>query len=151
MSGLNLDSMDLFNKKTVTKRSQVPVNNLKIEDEVEKLEPVKVKAISRVEEESPTEERPVLKKSKFKSKSKYDKYTPVTTRIGEDLYMELKKIENHIMRSRSKKSSFERERITSNSILRCLIASFIEREELIDFSEVQNEKILSDRIESIFR
>ena len=65
--------------------------------------------------------------------------------------MDIKHIENSIMRSRSKIGNEDRERITSNSILRCLVTSFIDRVELLDFEEIDNEEILNQRIQKLFR
>jgi hypothetical protein len=83
--------------------------------------------------------------------NKYESFLPVTLRLKEENFMDLKHIENSIMRSRSKAGKEDRERITSNSILRCLVTSFIDRIDLLDFEEIDNEEILNQRMQKLFK
>lgn len=144
--GLNVDGMDLFGGKKANKPKIKPVVVKKPISVVEEAEEVREQKQEIIEPVISQNKRQV----KVKSKAKFDKFTPVTARITEDLYMDLKTLENRIMRSRSKSTNLKRERITTNSVLRCLISSFLERTEDLDISEIQNEEILADRIEKLF-
>jgi hypothetical protein len=105
------------------------------------------------------EERPAVPKVKNKiitkkieiRTNKYESFLPVTLRLKEENFMDLKHIENSIMRSRAKTTNEDRERITSNSILRCLVTSFIDRADLFDFEDIDNEVILNQRIQKLFK
>jgi hypothetical protein len=100
-----------------------------------------------VEKAKPT----IIPKKGLEPTNKFESMLPVTLRIQEEHFMDLKQIENSIMRSRSRSKSDDRERITTNSILRCLVASFIDRIEMIDLEGVENEEILKERIQKIFK
>lgn len=83
--------------------------------------------------------------------AKYETFLPLTARIVESQVMELKKLENQIMRSRSKSSKNDRERITVNTIMRCMISNFLERAGDLDLSSIDNEEILKERMEKAFK
>lgn len=131
MSGLNLDTMDLFNKKSKPVMKPIEVSEPKSSAKI----PVSEKEVSDSSSAIP----------------KFEKFTPVTARISEENYIELKRIESLIMRSRTRSPGKRRERITANSVLRCLVSSFVERIEDIDLSEIHNESVLSQRIDGLFK
>lgn len=157
MSGLDLNKMDLFSKKAPKAPPKpievTPTTTKGIEESIQKFDaeevivPKQQKAI-----QTPTPKitsKPQIV-TKVESRAKFDKFVPVTTRISEDEYMGLKRVENQIMRNRSKTNSENRERITFNSVMRCLVANFLEKSDDIDLSEIQNEEILNERIKAIF-
>jgi hypothetical protein len=93
-----------------------------------------------------------MKEASDESKvAKYETFLPVTARIPESQSMELKRMENTIMRSRSKSSNNDRERITVNSIMRCMITNFLERAGDLDLSDIDNEEMLRERMEKAFK
>ena len=83
---------------------------------------------------------------------KFETFATPTFRIPEQHDFELKKIENFIMRNRKKGiNSSSRERITSNSVVRALIANFLERAGDMDLSNIDNEEMLRERMEKVFK
>jgi hypothetical protein len=83
---------------------------------------------------------------------KFETFVAPTFRIPEQHDLELKKIEHFIMRNRKKgNNSDSRERITTNTVVRAMIANFLERAGDIDFSNIDNEEALKDRMEKIFK
>jgi hypothetical protein len=57
-----------------------------------------------------------------------------------------------IMRNRRKgQNTDSRERITSNTVVRALIANFLERVGDMDLSNIDNEEILRERMEKVFK
>jgi hypothetical protein len=141
---IDKSSFDLFSKKTSETKAPETTAHRIIETPVAK---------------QVIEERIVAPKIKTKAVSKkietrtnkYESFLPVTLRLKEENFMDLKHIENSIMRSRSKAGNDERERITTNSILRSLVTSFIDRIDLLDFEEIDNEEILNQRIQKLFK
>lgn len=85
------------------------------------------------------------------SKAKYETFLPITSRVREEDVQTLKKIENTIMRGRRKGGSESRERITTNSILRCVIANFLERANDLDLTNIENEAELKIRLDKAFK
>ena len=83
---------------------------------------------------------------------KFETFVPLTFRIAEEHDLELKKIEHTIMRNRKKGLNTEnRERITTNSVVRAMISNFLERAGDLDLSNIDNEEMLKERIEKIFK
>lgn len=152
MSGLDAKNFDLFSKKPkaappkpIEVKPATPVNVQKAVEEFDAEEGVVVKApVKKVAQIA-------HKKIQVQSKAKFDTYVPVTTRISQEEYMGLKGVENTIMRSRTKGNSENRERITFNSVMRCLVKNFLEKSESTDLSEIQNEEELNDRIKAMFQ
>ncbi len=85
------------------------------------------------------------------SKAKYETFLPITSRVREEDVQTLKKIENTIMRGRRKGGGESRERITTNSILRCMIANFLERANDLDLTNIENEAELKIRLDKAFK
>ena len=151
MSGLDAKSFDLFSKKPKTAppkpievKPATPMNVQKAVEEFDAEEEVVVKAPVRKVAPIASKKLPV------KSKAKFDTFVPVTTRISQEEYMGLKGVENTIMRSRTKGNTEGRERITFNSVMRCLIANFLENSENMDLAEINNEAELNERIKAMF-
>lgn len=83
---------------------------------------------------------------------KFETFVAPTFRIAEEHDLELKKIEHFIMRNRKKGHNTDsRERITTNSVVRAMLANFLERAGDLDFSNIDNEEVLKDRMEKIFK
>jgi len=148
-------SFDLFNKKPIEpKVSEPEVQKVFVQQSPRPVERVTESQYKSVAEEKShsvkIKSKPISKKVELKT-NKYESFLPVTLRLKEENFMDLKHIENSIMRSRSKTGNEDRERITSNSILRCLVTSFIDRIDLFDFEEIDNEEILNQRIQKIFK
>lgn len=153
-------SFDLFSKKTPeTKNPEVVIQKTYETQAPKAAEKIPEKVFENPVIKNTVEERTVAPKVKTKIISKkletrtnkYESFLPVTLRIKEENFMDLKHIENSIMRSRSKNSNEERERITTNSILRTLVTSFIDRIDLLDFEDIDNEEILNLRIQKLFK
>lgn len=158
MSGLDISKMDLFGKKTLNTPQKpievLPVSSKVIQESVKKFDDEKIiqttaKEFDKSQSNKLTSNPQVSVKNE--SRAKYDKFVPVTTRISENEYMDLKRVENQIMRNRSKTNAENRERITFNSVMRCLVSNFLLRSDDIDLSEIQNEEILNERITSMFQ
>ena len=151
MSGLDAKSFDLFSKKPkaappkpIEVKPATTANVQKAVEEFDAEEEAVVKA--QVKKVNPIAQRKVP----VQSKAKFDTFVPVTTRISQEEYMGLKGVENTIMRSRTKGNSENRERITFNSVMRCLVKNFLEKSESSDLSEIQNEEELNERIREMF-
>jgi hypothetical protein len=156
-------SFDLFSKKAPETKPAEPIIQKSFETQIPRntertADPIieqKIEAHSRSSIEEKT--TPLKIKSKTISKrvevktNKYESFLPVTLRLKQEDFMDLKHIENSIMRSRSKNGSEDRERITTNSILRSLVSSFINRADLFDFEDIDNEEILNQRIQKVFK
>jgi hypothetical protein len=83
---------------------------------------------------------------------KFETFVAPTFRITDQQDLELKSIEHSIMRNRKKGQNVEsRERITTNTVIRALIANFIERAGDIDLSNIDNEEMLKERMEKVFK
>jgi hypothetical protein len=83
---------------------------------------------------------------------KFETFVAPTFRIPEQHDLELKKIEHFIMRNRKKgNNSDSRERITTNTVVRAMIANFLERAGDMDLSNIDNEEMLKDRMEKVFK
>lgn len=148
-------SFDLFNKKPIEPKIPEPeVQKVFVQQSQRPIERVTESQFKSVAEEKSQslkiKNKPISKRVEIKT-NKYESFLPVTLRLKEENFMDLKHIENSIMRSRSKTGNEDRERITSNSILRCLVTSFIDRIDLFDFEEIDNEEILNQRIQKIFK
>jgi hypothetical protein len=158
MSGLDLNKMDLFAKKTPKMAPKpidvMPATPKMVEEAIQKFDEevvVEKKVQPRVEVKI-QKPAPVVKNIiQNESRAKFDKFVPVTARISENEYMELKRVENQIMRNRSKGNFENRERITFNSVVRCLISNFLDKSENIDLSEINNEAELNERIRAMFQ
>jgi hypothetical protein len=157
MSGLDLEKMNLFSKKTpkITQKpiEAMPATSKNLKKAIENFEDEEVIKSSSQSLHQPLKvNAPVMnipRSQPFESKAKFDKFIPITTRISQEEYMELKGIENTIMRSRSKGNNINRERITFNSVMRCLVKNFLEKSDAIDFSEINNEQELNERIKKM--
>lgn len=152
---IDKSSFDLFNKKPVENKAP----EVAVQKTYEAQSPKPVETVMAIPAKIIYEEKTVAPKIKNKATykrieiktNKYESFLPVTLRLKEENFMDLKHIENSIMRSRSKTGNEDRERITSNSILRCLVTSFIDRVDLLDFEEIDNEEILNQRIQKLFK
>ena len=83
---------------------------------------------------------------------KFETFVAPTFRIPEEHDLELKKIEHTIMRNRKKGLNTEnRERITTNTVVRAMIANFLERAGDLDLSNIDNEEMLKERLEKVFK
>ncbi len=197
MSGLNVESFNLFGKKAPSNKPALkPVATLVTSPEVVEEEIKKFDAevetqvnqmntltesplnnfsveIERFEEIRPTqvmntviEQRPLHKEVKTVELTlkaieknlddaplrKFETFVAPTFRIPEQHDLELKKIEHFIMRNRKKgNNSDSRERITTNTVVRAMIANFLERAGDLDLSNIDNEEALKDRMEKIFK
>jgi hypothetical protein len=83
---------------------------------------------------------------------KFETFVAPTFRIPEAHDLELKKIEHTIMRNRKKGLNTEsRERITTNSVVRAMIANFLDRAGDLDLSNIDNEEMLKERLEKVYK
>ena len=83
---------------------------------------------------------------------KFETFVATTFRIPESHDLELKKIEHFIMRNRKKGANIDsRERITTNTVVRAMIANFLERAGDMDLSNIDNEEMLKERLEKVFK
>ncbi len=83
---------------------------------------------------------------------KFETFVAPTFRIPEQHDLELKKIEHFIMRNRKKGNNADsRERITTNTVVRAMIANFLERAGDLDLSNIDNEEMLKERLEKVFK
>ena len=83
---------------------------------------------------------------------KFETFVAPTFRIPEQHDLELKKIEHFIMRNRKKGNNADsRERITTNTVVRAMIANFLERAGDMDLSNIDNEEMLKERMEKVFK
>lgn len=150
---LDMANFDLFSKNKQNIIQKPIVAALKIEEK--EIEPIQDKVEMKREEVSPViheikayEQVQTIEENKS---PKYETFLPVTTRILEAHALELKKIENTIMRNRKKAPSSDRERITVNTVMRCLISNFLERAGDLNLSNIDNETELNERLEKAFR
>ena len=152
---IDKSSFDLFSKKPV--ENKAPEVTIQKVYEVQSQRPVE--SVIEAPVKNVYDEKAAVPKIKAKTTykrievktNKYESFLPVTLRLKEENFMDLKHIENSIMRSRSKTGNEDRERITSNSILRCLVTSFIDRIDLLDFEEIDNEEMLNQRMQKLFK
>jgi hypothetical protein len=83
---------------------------------------------------------------------KFETFAAPTFRIPQEHDFELKRIEQTIMRNRRKgQNTDSRERITSNTVVRALIANFLDRVGDMDLSNIDNEDVLRERMEKVFK
>ncbi len=83
---------------------------------------------------------------------KFETFAAPTFRIPQEHDFELKRIEQTIMRNRKKGQNVDsRERITSNTVVRALIANFLDRVGDMDLSNIDNEEVLRERMEKVFK
>lgn len=173
---LNVKDFDLFSGKTskpVAKPVVAPMPVIKVETDLnraiekfdaEAIEELKASPVVPEPAPEPVKTAPVVKEVadsivKAVSKTvdevplrKFETFVTPTFRIPEEHDFELKRIEHKIMRGRKKGVNTEtRERITSNSVVRALIANFMERVGDVDLDNIDNEAILKDRLEKIFK
>ena len=177
MSGLNVENFNLFAKKApahkpaprpVVIEQELEKSDAEIETPIIQAAPVMEAAaveIERFEEVRPTQilttqvERPIQIQTKIQDKNKgeaplrkFETFVAPTFRIPEQHDLDLKKIEHVIMRNRKKGANLEsRERITTNSVVRALIANFLDRVVDVDFSNIDNEEMLKERMEKVFK
>lgn len=164
MSGLDKNSFDLFAPKKATSAPKPmvtkPATPKIIEEEITNFDEemaleeaieekvVEIKSVPKTVVKTPFKAKT---KTKFESKAKFDKFNPITIRMSDEEVMGLKQLENEIMRNRSRNTTEYKERITVNSIVRCLVSNFLENAESGNFSEIQNEEVLNERIKALFR
>jgi len=172
MSGLDVNNFNLFAKKSSPKPSPVPVavtKNVVIEEEIEKYQEETIETppiMKSVEIEKNEDVRPVMinvsptmnsyrnieKNKDTNSLRKFETFSAPTFRIPQEHDLELKRIEQTIMRNRRKGQNAEtRERITSNTVVRALIANFLERVGDMDLTNIDNEEMLKERMEKVFK
>ena len=130
-----------------------PVINTTIEIErFEDVRPAPVMNTMVVEKMVSVPERSMDKPKTDTSKMKYESFIPLTFRITENQDLELKKIEHMIMRNRKKGVNADsRERITTNTVVRAVLANFLDRAGDLDLSNIDNEEMLRERIEKVFK
>jgi hypothetical protein len=182
MSGLNVENFNLFAKKSPAKPVQAPapiVEEVIRPTEMAKEEITIVKEmntsagqteimvnqipveIERFDDIRPTttrqyhevETRVVPEKTQETNKiRKFETFATPTFRIPQEHDLELKRIEQTIMRNRRRGQVIEgRERITSNTVVRALLANFIERVGDMDLTHIDNEEMLKERMEKVFK
>jgi hypothetical protein len=179
MSGLNVDNFNLFAKKPAAKPAPLPVaatSQAVVEKEIEKFDLETIEApvvlapthqpmveIERFEEVRPNittvnvssttnTYKTVEKNKETTGLRKFETFAAPTFRIPQDHDFELKRIEQMIMRNRKKgQNSDSRERITSNTVVRALIANFLDRVGDMDLSNIDNEEVLRERMEKVFK
>ena len=94
----------------------------------------------------------VEKNKEITTLRKFETFAAPTFRIPQEHDFELKRIEQTIMRNRRKgQNADSRERITSNTVVRALIANFLDRVGDLDLSNIDNEEMLKERIEKVFK
>ena len=141
--------------KTEVGAEMTPAMNNNFSVEIERFEDIKptsaMNAISMEKAvQAPT--RMIERTRDVPSKMKYESYVPLTFRISEEHDLELKKIEHFIMRNRRKGVNTDsRERITTNTVVRAMIANFLERAGDLDLSNIDNEEMLKERMEKVFK
>lgn len=152
---LDMANFDLFSKNKQNIIQKPIVAALKIEEKEKEIEPIQGKVEMKREEVVPVfheikanEQVQIIEANKS---PKYETFLPVTARILEAHALELKKIENTIMRNRKKAPSSDRERITVNTVMRCLISNFLERAGDLDLTNIDNETELNERLEKVFK
>jgi hypothetical protein len=92
------------------------------------------------------------KKTEANNLRKFETFAAPTFRIPQEHDFELKRIEQTIMRNRRKgQNTDSRERITSNTVVRALIANFLDRVGDMDLSNIDNEDVLRERMEKVFK
>ena len=182
MSGLNVENFNLFAKKSPAKPVQAPtpvvekemipveiakeevtiVNEMKtamdhteiiatqIPVEIERFDDIKPNTNRQYHE---VETRVIHEKTQETNKiRKFETFATPTFRIPQEHDLELKRIEQTIMRNRRRGQVIEgRERITSNTVVRALLANFIERVGDMDLTHIDNEEMLKDRMEKVFK
>lgn len=150
---LDMANFDLFSKNKQNIIQKPIVTSLKIEEK--EIETIQDKVEVRREEAPPVIHENMVKEQiqmvEENKSPKYETFLPVTARILEAHALELKKIENTIMRNRKKESNSSRERITVNTVMRCLISNFLERAGDLDLSNIDNETELNERLEKAFK
>ena len=150
---LDMANFDLFSKNKQNIIQKPIVAAIKIEDqEIEttqgKVEMKRQEVAPVIQEIKANEQVQTIGENKS---PKYETFLPVTARILEAHALELKKIENTIMRNRKKAPCSDRERITVNTVMRCLISNFLERAGDLDLSNIDNETELNERLEKAFK
>ena len=181
MSGLNVENFNLFAKKSPAKPVQAPtpvvekeiipvevakeITTVKEMDtpighteitaaqmpvEIERFDDIKPTTSRQYHE---VETRAVHEKSLETNKiRKFETFATPTFRIPQEHDLELKRIEQTIMRNRRRGQVVEgRERITSNTVVRALLANFIERVGDMDLTHIDNEEMLKERMEKVFK
>ena len=172
MSGLDVNNFNLFAKKSSPKPSPVPVAVTKdevIEENLEKFQEEMIETapiIKSVEIEKNELVRPAMinvsptmnsyrnieKNKDTSSLRKFETFSAPTFRIPQEHDLELKRVEQNIMRNRRKGQNIDsRERITSNTVVRALIANFLDRVGDMDLSNIDNEEMLKERMEKVFK
>lgn len=172
MSGLDVNNFNLFAKKSSPKPSSVPVavtKNVVTEEEIEKYQEEMIETapiMKSVEIEKNEDVRPAMinvsptmnsyrnieKNKDTTSLRKFETFSAPTFRIPQEHDLELKRVEQTIMRNRRKGQNAEtRERITSNTVVRALIANFLERVGDMDLTNIDNEEMLKERMERVFK
>ncbi len=172
MSGLDVNNFNLFAKKSSPKPSPVPVAVTKdevIEENLEKFQEEMIETapiIKSVEIEKNEVVRPAMinvsptmnsyrnieKNKDTSSLRKFETFSAPTFRIPQEHDLELKRVEQNIMRNRRKGQNIDsRERITSNTVVRALIANFLDRVGDMDLSNIDNEEMLKERMEKVFK
>ena len=161
---LDVNNFDLFNKKKpapiakpIVETPRVIEETPVIEEEAFEIELAPIQAepiIEKAMSVTPVQQKTIESKVESIEENKvakYETFLPITARIPESQSMELKRIENQIMRSRSKSSKNDRERVTVNSIMRCMITNFLERAGDLDLSDIDNEEMLKERMEKAYK
>ncbi len=170
---LDVENFNLFGKKsnkTPARPIAVPVTSAKVVEEeinkfdaeIERFEEIQLAPVMDIESfEKPM--NTVIKAAELtlrapeKNKDdaplrKFETFVAPTFRIPEAHDLELKKIEHFIMRNRKKGNNADsRERITTNTVVRAMIANFLERAGDMDLSNIDNEEMLKERMEKVFK
>lgn len=138
------------NDKVVTQVEGQGNNEVTISDKQEAL----TTDFKVVESKSPSKPKKKKQTKKLKSPvkgNKWEELNAITARVSDDQLKSLKDMEFFIMRNRSKDDSVNRERITVNSILRAAISNLIDHSDKVDLTGIQNEEILQERLQTLFK
>ena len=140
-------------KNETAEMNSVMNDNFSVEIErFEDIKPTSVMNTITMEKAVQSPSRMIEKTRDVPSRMKYESYVPLTFRISEEHDLELKKIEHFIMRNRRKGVNTDsRERITTNTVVRAMIANFLERAGDMDLSNIDNEEMLKERMEKAFK
>jgi hypothetical protein len=137
--------MNLSNNNNQTIELAPEIKTVEIE-RFEDVRPAMVNVSSQVNYKN-TEKKP-----EANTLRKFETFAAPTFRIPQEHDFELKRIEQTIMRNRRKgQNNDSRERITSNTVVRALIANFLDRVGDMDLSNIDNEEMLKERMEKVFK
>lgn len=125
---------------------EINVNSVEIE-RFEDVRPATVNVSANLNNSRPTE-----KNKRLMTLRKFETFAAPTFRIPQEHNFELKRIEQTIMKNRRKaQNSDSRERIPSNTVVRAVIANYLERLGVMDLANIDKEEMLKERMERVFK